>query len=72
MILIYKAEVAASKPTISDLETAKGHLAEAAKLNLSDLQMNLINQKIASVNESITALKKKEAEAKSTETSPAE
>jgi len=72
MVLLYKAEVAASKPTISDLENAKGYLAEAAGLDLDDFQIDLINQKIASINDSITALNKKEAEVKSPETPPAE
>jgi len=72
MVLLYKAEVAASKPTISDLENAKGYLAEAAGLDLDDFQIDLINQKTVSINDSITALNKKEAEVKSPETPPAE
>lgn len=62
MILQYKADVAASRGTISDLETAKGYLTEAARLDLDDLHANLINQKIASINASIIALEAEQAE----------
>ncbi len=62
MILQYKADVAASRATISDLETAKGYLTEAARLDLDDLQTDLINQKIESINASIAALEAQQAE----------
>ncbi len=62
MILQYKADVAASKATIFDLKTAKGHLTEAARLNLDDLQTDLIDQKIESINASIAALEAQQAE----------
>ena len=57
MILLYKAEVVASKTTITGLEKAKDYLGEAARLDLDDLQSDLIDQKIESINESIEALK---------------
>jgi hypothetical protein len=57
MILLYKAEVVASKTTITGLEKAKDYLGEAARLDLDDLQSDLIDQKIESINESIKALK---------------
>ena len=50
MILLYKAEVAASKSTITDLEKAKDYLVEAARLHLDDIQIDLIEQKIESLN----------------------
>ena len=50
MILLYKAEVAASKSTITELEKAKNYLVEAARLHLDDIQIDLIEQKIESLN----------------------
>ena len=63
MILMYKADVAASKATISDLKGAKGYLTEAARLDIDDLQANLINQRIDVVNDLIAGLEAREAEA---------
>ncbi|TES88436.1 MAG: hypothetical protein E3J94_08050, partial [Desulfobacteraceae bacterium] len=63
MILLYKADVAAGKATISDLEDAKGYLTEAARLDLDDLQIDLVSQKIDAVDDLIADLKAKEAEA---------
>ena len=71
MILLYKADVAAGKATISDLEDAKGYLTEAARLDLDDLQIDLVSQKIDAVDDLIADLKAKEAEAKTSST-PAE
>jgi hypothetical protein len=65
MILLYKADVAASKPTLSDLKEAKGYLSEAARLDIDDMQLDLIHQKIDVVDEHITALKAKKTAAKS-------
>jgi len=64
MILLYKTEVAASNATITDLEKAIDYLSEAARLNLDDLQSDLVDQKIESINASIASIKalKEEAE----------
>ena len=73
MILQYKAEVAASKATIADLEAAKGHLTEASRLDLDDLRTDLINQKIEAINASIAALEAQQAEVEAeTPAQPAE
>jgi len=71
MILLYKADVAASKATISDLKDAKRYLNEAEGLSTDDLQADMINQKIDEVDIMITDLKAKEVKAKATAT-PAE
>ncbi|UCD31117.1 MAG: hypothetical protein JSV38_09885 [Desulfobacterales bacterium] len=63
VILLYKAEVATSKASIEDLEKAKGYLGEAARLDLDDLQSDLVDQKIESIDESIKSIEAKEAEA---------
>ncbi|MGI9569318.1 MAG: hypothetical protein ACR2PH_06175, partial [Desulfobulbia bacterium] len=42
MILLYKADVAASKSTLSDLKEAKGYLSEASRLDIDDIQLDLI------------------------------
>lgn len=63
MILQYKADVATSKGTISNLKDAKDYLAEAARLDLDDLKIDLINQKIKSINDSIADLEAKQIEA---------
>jgi hypothetical protein len=65
MILLYKADVSASKPTLSDLKQAKGYLSEAARLNIDDLKIDLIHQKMEAVDQQIAALKAKQAPKKS-------
>ena len=65
MILLYKADVSASKPTLSDLNQAKGFLSEAARLGIDDLKVNLIHQKMDAVDQQIAALKAKQAAEKS-------
>jgi len=65
MILLYKADVSASKPTLSDLNQAKGYLSEAARLNIDDLKVDLIHQKMDAVDKQIAALKAKQAAKKS-------
>jgi len=62
MILLYKADVAASKPATSDLETALWYLETAAALDLDDAQEKLVKKKIESV-EALMAALEKEAEA---------
>ena len=69
MILLYKAEVAASKSTTTDLEKALNYLGEAARLDLDDIQSDLVDQKIESLNTEIKTLEEKAAEA-TAETSP--
>jgi hypothetical protein len=65
MILLYKADVAASKSTLSDLKEAKGYLSEASRLDIDDIQLDLIHQKIAVVDKHIAALKAKKTATKS-------
>jgi len=65
MILLYKADVSASKPTLSDLNQAKGFLSEAARLDIDDLNVDLIHQKMDAVDQQIAALKAKQAAKKS-------
>ena len=65
MILLYKADVAASKSTLSDLKEAKGLLSEASRLDIDDMQLGLIHQKMDAVDQSIAALKAKEKGVKS-------
>ena len=55
MILLYKADVSASKPTLSDLNQAKGYLSEAERLDIDDLKIDLIHQKIDAVDQQIAA-----------------
>ena len=65
MILLYKADVSASKPTLSDLNEAKGYLSEAKRLDIDDLKIDLIRQKMDAVDRQIAALKAKQAAKKS-------
>lgn len=65
MVLLYKADVSASKPTLSDLNQAKGFLSEAARLGIDDLKVDLIHQKMDAVDQEIAALKAKQAAEKS-------
>jgi len=65
MILLYKADVSASKPTLSDLNQAKGFLSEAARLDIDDLNVDLIHQKMDAVDQQIAALKAELAAKKS-------
>jgi len=67
MILLYKADVAASKPTLSDLKEAKGFLSEAGRLDLNGAKLDLINEKMDDVDKKIASLKAEQKEA----TSPA-
>lgn len=57
MILVYKADVAASKPTLADLKEAKGFLSEAARLDVDDARLDLINEKMDAVDKKIESLK---------------
>jgi len=57
MILLYKADVAADKATLSGLKDAKHYLDQAAALSKNDLQTNIITQKIDAVNKQMASLK---------------
>jgi len=57
MILVYKADVAASKPTLADLKEAKEFLSEASRLDIDDAKLDLINEKMDVVDKKITSLK---------------
>ena len=67
MILLYKADVAASKPTLSDLKEAKGFLSEASRLDLNGAKLDLIHEKMDDVDKKIASLKAEQKAA----TSPA-
>ncbi len=62
MILLYKADVAASKATISDLEDARAYLARAAKLNTDAFKADLIKQKISAVDGRLKELQAKQVQ----------
>ena len=51
LILLYKADVAATKGTRSGLEAALGYLDQAAKLNPDEIETELIKKKKASIRE---------------------
>jgi colicin import membrane protein len=67
MILLYKADVAAGKDTLSDLNDAKEFLTEASRLDIDKLKLNLVHQKIDVVDKKIATLK---AEQKAAATPP--
>jgi hypothetical protein len=67
MILVYKADVAASKSTLSDLKEAKGFLSEASRLDLNGAKLDLIHEKMDDVDKKIASLKAEQKAA----TSPA-
>jgi hypothetical protein len=57
LILLYKADVAATKGTRSGLETALDYLEQAAKLNPDEIETELIQKKKASLRELLNMLK---------------
>ncbi|MEJ2656099.1 MAG: hypothetical protein P8012_02755 [Desulfobacterales bacterium] len=57
IILLYKADVAASKATLADLKEAKAFLAEASRLDIDNMQLNLIHQKMDAVDKKVASLK---------------
>ncbi len=65
MILLYKADVAASKPTLSDLKEAKGFLSEAGRLDLNGAKLDLIHEKMDDVDKKIESLKAEQKGVKS-------
>jgi hypothetical protein len=56
-ILLYKADVAAEKGTIKDLQAAQAHLGRAAALQPDAILANFIQQKMDSIQEQIASLK---------------
>jgi len=64
LILLYKADVAASKSTLSDLNEAKAFLTEASRLDIDDMQLALVHKKMEAVDKQIAALKAKKTAAK--------
>jgi hypothetical protein len=63
MILMYKADVASGKGTVADLEDAKGYLAEAARLDVDVLKLDLVAQKVAAIDDTLAKLKAEAAKA---------
>jgi len=59
MVFIYKADVAASRRTVSGFEEALKHLAKASSLDPGGAEKNLINQKIQLIKDATIALKNK-------------
>jgi hypothetical protein len=57
LILLYKADVAAIKGTLSGFETALDYLNQAANLNPDEIETELIQKKKASICELIDMLK---------------
>jgi hypothetical protein len=57
LILLYKADVAAIKGTLSGFETALDYLNQAANLNPDEIEAELIQKKKASIRELIDMLK---------------
>jgi colicin import membrane protein len=70
MILLYKADVAAGKATLADLKEAKGFLTEASRLDIDDMKLNLIHQKIDAVDKKIASLKAEQKAAASPAPAP--
>ena len=71
-ILLYKADVAAEKGTIKDLQTAQAHLGRAAALQPDAILANFIQQKMDSIQEQIASLKAGPAPEQQLEAPPAE
>jgi colicin import membrane protein len=64
LILLYKADVAASKSNLSDLKEAKAFLYEASRLDIDDMQLGLVHKKMEAADKQIAALKAKQAATK--------
>ena len=71
-ILLYKADVAAEKGTIKDLQAAQTHLGRAAALQPDAILANFIQQKMDSIQEQIASLKAGPAPEQKLEAPPAE
>ena len=70
LILLYKADVAASKSTLADLTEAKGYLSEASRLDIDDMQLDLVDQKMGAVDKKIADLKAEQKKEKSPALAP--
>jgi len=70
LILLYKANVAASKSTLADLNAAKAFLSEASRLDIDDMQLDLVHKKMDAVDKQIAALKAKKTAAKTPAPAP--
>jgi hypothetical protein len=57
MVLLYKADVAASKDTVESLETALDYLKQSTRFEMDALQKERIAQKTAEAVEKLSALK---------------
>jgi hypothetical protein len=62
LILIFKADVAASRATLDDLQAAMGYLKEADAISRDAADEALIKEKMKTVSEAMTALETSEAE----------
>lgn len=71
-ILLYKADVAAEKGTIKDLQAAKAHLGRAAALQPDAILANFIQQKMDSIQEQIASLEAGPAPEQKLEAPPVE
>jgi len=56
-VLIYKAEVAASKGSVAGLEQALTYLDQASELTSTDIELKLVESKVATIDEVIQNLK---------------
>jgi hypothetical protein len=57
MILLYKADVAASRGSVSGLAAARDYLKQAAALNPDEIEANLIEQKLNSIDRHMQLLR---------------
>ncbi|MBN1931406.1 MAG: hypothetical protein JW786_07345 [Desulfobacterales bacterium] len=60
MGFLYKADLAANKGTLADLETAMGYLEEAALLHVDEKQAELVIRKVETIDKLIEAFKSQE------------
>ena len=70
MILLYKADVAASKETLGDYEAALQYLKQGAALDVDGSKSDLIKQKTESIQASMAALEQPKQEDAETPPSP--
>ena len=56
MILLYKADAAAGRGTVAGLQNAMAYLKKAASLRPGEIEANLINQKLDSVQKQMNLL----------------
>jgi outer membrane biosynthesis protein TonB len=57
LILLYKADVAASRGSVSGLAAARDYLKQAAALNPDEIEANLIEQKLNSIDKHMQLLR---------------